>query len=89
MRFDSQARRVLITGETSGIGFAIPKAFTDAGAAVAATGLREELSVAAAGLLGRRLGGALLLGSIADSQIFQQVQNFFLSQRVEQPHRHR
>ncbi len=25
----------------------------------------------------------------ADSQIFQQIQNFFLSQRVEQPNRHR
>ncbi|GDY09728.1 MAG: SDR family oxidoreductase [Planctomycetota bacterium] len=49
MRFDFQAQRVLITGGTSGIGFAIAQAFADAGAAVTATGLTDALAVAAAG----------------------------------------
>ena len=51
MRLDFQAQRVLITGETSGIGFVIAQAFTDTRAAVTATGVTEELSVAAVGLL--------------------------------------
>ena len=41
MRFDFSNQRVLITGGTSGIGFAIACAFADAGANVAATGLTD------------------------------------------------
>lgn len=42
MPFDFSNQRVLITGGTSGIGFAIAQAFADAGADVTATGLLGE-----------------------------------------------
>jgi NAD(P)-dependent dehydrogenase (short-subunit alcohol dehydrogenase family) len=42
MRLDFSQQRVLITGGTSGIGFAIAQAFADAGANVTATGLTDE-----------------------------------------------
>ena len=41
MTFDFSQQRVLITGGTSGIGFAIANAFADAGANVIATGLSD------------------------------------------------
>ena len=41
MTFDFSQQRVLITGGTSGIGFAIAHAFADAGANVTATGLSD------------------------------------------------
>jgi NAD(P)-dependent dehydrogenase (short-subunit alcohol dehydrogenase family) len=41
MRFDYANQRVLISGGTSGIGFAIAQAFADAGASVTATGLTD------------------------------------------------
>lgn len=42
MRFDFSNQRVLITGGTSGIGFAVAQAFADAGANVTATGLTDS-----------------------------------------------
>ena len=42
MRFDFSNQRVLITGGTSGIGFAVAQAFADAGANVTATGLIDN-----------------------------------------------
>ena len=49
MPFDFSNQRVLITGGTSGIGFAVAQAFADAGASVTATGLTaDEVADAAA-----------------------------------------
>ena len=49
MRFEFSNQRVLITGGTSGIGFAVAQAFADAGASVTATGLTaDEVADAAA-----------------------------------------
>ncbi len=48
MEFDFSNQQVLITGGTSGIGFAVAQAFADSGADVTATGLTEAESVAAA-----------------------------------------
>ena len=49
MRIDFSNQRVLITGGTSGIGFAVAQAFADAGANVTATGLSDnEVADAAA-----------------------------------------
>lgn len=49
MRIDFSNQRVLITGGTSGIGFAVAQAFADAGANVTATGLNDnEVADAAA-----------------------------------------
>lgn len=45
MRFDFSNQRVLITGGTSGIGFAIAQAFANAGADVIAAGLTEAETV--------------------------------------------
>ena len=42
MRFEFFDQRVLITGGTSGIGFAVAQAFADAGASVTATGLTDN-----------------------------------------------
>ena len=42
MRFEFSDQRVLITGGTSGIGFAVAQAFVDAGANVTATGLTDN-----------------------------------------------
>ncbi len=44
VRFDFGGRRVLVTGGTSGIGFAVASAFADAGAAVLVTGRRASAS---------------------------------------------
>lgn len=48
MSFDFSKQRVLITGGTSGIGFAVAQAFADAGANVTATGLTDKEVAAAA-----------------------------------------
>ncbi len=48
MPFDFQSQTVLISGGTSGIGFAIARAFADAGADVIATGVSEEITREAA-----------------------------------------
>ena len=48
MRFDFSHQRVLITGGTSGIGFAVAQAFADAGAIVTVTGLTDAEVVDAA-----------------------------------------
>lgn len=48
MRFEFLSQRVLITGGTSGIGFAIAQAFADAGATVTVTGLADAEVVEAA-----------------------------------------
>ena len=49
MRIDFSNQQVLITGGTSGIGFAVAQAFADAGASVTATGLAaDEVADAAA-----------------------------------------
>ena len=42
MRFDFSNQQVLITGGTSGIGFAVAQVFADAGASVTATGLTDD-----------------------------------------------
>ncbi len=42
MQFDFSNQRVLITGGTSGIGFAVAQAFADSGANVTATGLADD-----------------------------------------------
>lgn len=43
MSFDFRSQTVLISGGTSGIGFAIAQAFADAGAEVIATGVSEDV----------------------------------------------
>ena len=42
VRFDFAGRRVLVTGGTSGIGFAVATAFADAGAEVLVTGRKAS-----------------------------------------------
>jgi gluconate 5-dehydrogenase len=51
--FSVAGKRVLITGSTRGIGYAMAQAFADAGAVVVVTGRSEEAAAAAA----RELGG--------------------------------
>ncbi len=48
MAFEFSNQRVLITGGTSGIGFAVAQAFAESGAKVTATGLTEDEIAAAA-----------------------------------------
>lgn len=49
MTFDFRSQTVLVSGGSSGIGFAIAQAFADAGADVIATGISDEVAREAAG----------------------------------------
>ena len=70
MTFDFSQQRVLISGGTSGIGFAIAQAFAEAGASVIATGLTEA-DVAAATARDIRIGFRRL--DVCDSDAVKQL----------------
>jgi uncharacterized oxidoreductase len=59
-----EGKRVLVTGGSSGIGFATARALLDKGAKVAITGRRREAVASAAAELGRQ--GRLVVGIAAD-----------------------
>lgn len=79
MRFEFYDQRVLITGGTSGIGFAVAQAFADAGANVTATGLTDS-EVAEAAVREQRVSFRRL--DVRDSVVVSQLVGEFNSLNV-------
>jgi len=66
MKIDLEGRRALVTGSTTGIGFAIAKGLAEAGAAVIVHGRSEERVEAARARLAEEVSGAKVTGNVAD-----------------------
>lgn len=66
MKIDLAGRRALVTGSTSGIGYAIAKALAEAGAAVVVHGRTIDHVEAARARLGTEVPDAVVEGHAAD-----------------------
>ena len=66
MKIDLKGKTALVTGSTSGIGYAVAKGLADAGAAVVVNGRNQSKVDAAAAALAKAVPGAKVRGVAAD-----------------------